>query len=150
MKEVSRGLYECLKVAIIKVGWLPIAVFAFHQLVARGFDAYNVFPLLDIPMHFLGGVAIGIFFWVLFDSKESCDSIGNLTQLGHVITSILGVFLAVSVWEFAEWITDFIGMSHAQLSIDDTMLDMFLGVCGGVLAILCSNRFLNKNSLSKL
>ena len=146
MKEVFRDIFPWLKVAIIKAGWFPIAVFGFHQLVARGFDAYNVFPLLDIPMHFLGGVAIGVFFWVLFTSNESLRVIGGLTQFGRIIVSIMGVFVAVSMWEFAEWTTDFIGISEAQLSINDTMLDMFLGVCGGVLAVICFNHFLNKKS----
>ena len=45
MKAAYRDVYGWIKTAVIRIGWLPVAVFAFHQLAARVFDAYNVFPL---------------------------------------------------------------------------------------------------------
>jgi len=142
---IYHEIYKWLRVAVIKVGWIPVVVFVFHHVVARVFDAYNAIPLLDVPMHFLGGVAIGIFFWVLFNSDESKKTVGKLTFLGQYLVPMMGVFVAVSLWEFAEWSTDYLGMSQAQLSVDDTMLDMFLGVCGGVVAILYSKQYFGEH-----
>lgn len=38
--------------------WAPSLVFLIHAVASLGFRAYQRWPALDIPMHFLGGVVI--------------------------------------------------------------------------------------------
>ena len=92
-----------IKAAAIKSGWLPLAFFLFHQLLARVFDAYNSILALDIPMHFFGGVVFGNFAWLSVSIPEASPAIGDLNRAGKVIFATNLVCVAVVFWEFAEW-----------------------------------------------
>lgn len=112
-------------------GWAPLLVFGLHLVLSRGFAVYAVFPELDIPMHFLGGVAIACFFHRALCAEEAREFLGPMSTLGREAFALAAVFAAAMLWEFAEWTTDRLGVSHAQLSLDDTLLDMAFGVVGG-------------------
>lgn len=111
--------------------WAPIAIFSIHAIAAMGFDAYDRFPPLDIPMHFLGGVVIAYF----FHRAALNASTGGLAAPFHPATHVALVFgltcTAALFWEFAEFLSDRIAGTHAQLDLDDTLLDMLLGALGG-------------------
>ena len=125
--------------------WAPILVFTSHCVAIFVFNIYRYFPWFDIPMHFVGGMAITYFF------IESVLSAYNHKFLGKpsIITIILLIFLLTSTttifWEFTEWGADaFLGM-HTQAGLDDTLLDMLLGMLGGLLAIGLRKRYILKN-----
>ena len=44
-----------------RFGWIPLGVFLLHELCAHVVDGYRRWPTLDIPLHFLGGLAIAAF-----------------------------------------------------------------------------------------
>ncbi|HEV8238076.1 MAG TPA: hypothetical protein VGS57_01765 [Thermoanaerobaculia bacterium] len=83
-------------------------------------------------MHFFGGVAIAYFF-------ASC---ARALPVGAVSPSLRPWLVALLVfaltgtatvfWEFAEFLSDRLFATHAQLGLADTLLDMALGVGGGV------------------
>ena len=65
MKSPEDAL-EQLMLASARAAWPPVLVFDLHVVFSRVLGAYLVFPLLDVPMHFFGGMAIMYFF-----TKES-------------------------------------------------------------------------------
>lgn len=116
-------------------GWAPLLVFGLHLVLSRGFAVYAVFPELDIPIHFLGGVAIASFFAAALSAEEARVFLGPMSELGQQAFALTAVFAAAMTWEFAEWTTDRLGVSHAQLGLDDTLLDMAFGVVGGAVCL---------------
>ena len=126
--------------SIRTAGWAPILVFTSHLVASRGLEAYHDAPWLDIPMHFMGGVAIAYFFWRSVTSPAAGPVLGAMSAFGNVVLTLALTCTSTVVWEFAEWTTDRLGWTHAQGGLDDTILDMLLGISGGatflVLALL--------------
>jgi hypothetical protein len=120
-----------------RAGWMPTAVFLLHVFISRVVNGYILYPPLDIPMHFLGGVAIAFFFsrcLALVPASVICGEPRRAMQ-GLLVFSLTGT--ATVFWEFAEFFSDRLAGTHAQLGLEDTLLDMALGVAGG-LAYLAS------------
>jgi hypothetical protein len=106
--------------------------------ISRVLNGYILYPPLDIPMHFFGGVAIAFFFSrVLAMTPEAV-----ITGAERIAAQALCVFAltctATVFWEFAEFFSDRLFGTRAQLGLEDTLLDMALGVAGG-LAYLASS-----------
>ena len=137
----AKAMRMWVLVSIRQTGWVPILFFLLHILVSKGFEAYLHLPWLDIPMHFFGGVAITYFLWHSLRNPKAEDALGPRTLQADTLLAALGVGTTIAIWEFAEWSTDALGFTDAQVGLDDTMLDMFLGLTGGwlylVFALLC-------------
>ena len=119
---------------LLHIALPPGIVFAVHLIGIYLFDAYSVFPAFDIPMHFLGGVSIGLSAVIGYKTLVR-------TKYMHPIPFLLLLFLvtaitvlAAVVWEFAEFAADTYLGTRMQPSLPDTMLDLFLGMCGGAVS----------------
>jgi hypothetical protein len=140
--EVSRaarvrggGWRNASLAALREAGWAPALVFVAHVVALRGFGAYAVFPPLDIPMHLLGGIAITYFFARSYRVAERGSLLGQPSRgLFYVVVWALATSTTV-LWEFGEFLSDRYLGTHAQLGLEDTLFDMFLG-CVGSLAFL--------------
>lgn len=123
-----------------RAAWAPVLVFAIHVAAILGFDIYNLLPEFDIPMHFAGGVAIAYFFGVCY--REAAH-LGLLGQPSATVfpPMILGLTsLAAVVWEFAEFVADHQFGMHTQPGLADTLLDLFMGLLGGLVLIAWMRR----------
>ena len=120
-----------------RAGWLPTAVFLLHVFISRVVNGYILFPPLDIPMHFLGGVAIAFFFSRCLALVPASVISGGPRRLLQALLVFGLTGTATVFWEFAEFFSDHLFGTHAQLGLEDTLLDMALGVAGG-LAYLAS------------
>lgn len=129
-------LKEFILYTLTKGGWAPISVFIFHMIASKGFDAYEIFPLLDIPMHFIGGVVICYFFAICAKAPNAFFLLGRHTKLSLFVILVALTGTTTVVWEFAEWISDQYFGQNAQLGVTDTMGDMFLGLFGGSIVAL--------------
>lgn len=118
--------------AVRLAGWAPAAVFLAHLTASRLLGTYAVFPSLDMPMHLLGGAAIAYFFLGSLGARESAPIVGTLTDTAATLLSVCATALATVIWEFAEWSSDRWLGTRAQLGLDDTLLDMLLGLAGGL------------------
>ena len=87
-------------------------------------------------MHFLGGIAIGYFYRASLANPAAVDVLGKLTPFAQKLLTLVAVGATTVIWEFAEWSTDSLGLTQAQLSLDDTLLDMLLGIGGGVCMVI--------------
>ncbi len=116
-------------------GWAPLLVFGVHAIVVLGWNAYHKVPYLDVPMHTLGGIAIAYFFWKSVHTEAGRVLLGSQTQFARTLLVLTATGATTGLWEFAEWTTDSFGWTRAQGGVDDTMLDMFLGMLGGLIFV---------------
>lgn len=112
--------------------WPPLLVFATHLFLSGAVGAYRDHPWLDIPMHLAGGAAIAFCFrgaLLMLEDRALVERTGprirNLLVLA--LTGCAAIF-----WEFAEFTTDQLGLTRAQAGLADTLLDMALGLVGGL------------------
>ncbi len=131
-----RLLVKWVLSAVRVAGWAPIAVFVAHVIASRVLGTYLAFPSLDIPMHLAGGAAIAFFFWRSLHIQESRFAIGEMAPASAGLLSFTAVGTAAVVWEFAEWISDRFMGTYAQLGLEDTLLDMLLGIAGGLVFVM--------------
>jgi hypothetical protein len=128
-----------VRVLTVGGGWAPLAVFAL-DVVAVALGLYGPWPAIDIPMHFLGGIAIAFFFSRSFHALPG-DSVraDRRALLELLLVGSLTATAAVS-WEFLEYTLDHVLGTRFQIDNDDTMKDMAIGIAGGVVFILARAR----------
>jgi hypothetical protein len=130
---------RCIIAAIHKGIWLPLLVFILHVLCANiGGNLYDLYPPLDIPMHFLGGVAIGYFGAVLVRQCSESGFIAIKSEIVSVAFILALTVTAATFWEYAEWISDHTIGTQSQKGLDDTLFDMLIGFVGGGLFVMVS------------
>lgn len=116
--------------------WPPLAVFALHMVLSRVFGLYGPHPWLDIPMHVAGGVAIA---WFLHRALVNAGRAALLApfheRTHHLLVQAL-VGTTTVLWEFAEFLSDRYLGTRAQAGLNDTLLDMLLGIAGGIALML--------------
>lgn len=108
----------------------PILLFLWNVIITL-LGVYDSFPWLDIPMHFIGGIAVGYSFFLTLNYLQERDNFQNK----KIYTAIFGIALVSLIavfWEFYEFGMDYFFGLNYQTSVEDTMLDFFLGILGGV------------------
>ena len=132
MSNVLRTCWKILKVG----GWAPLLVFATHVFIDRVLDAYSLWPPIDVPMHFLGGMAIAFFISRCFQvlPREAAQK-GRIVVLELLLVGSLTASAAV-FWEFSEFTVDQLFHSNIQISLANTMKDMSMGIFGSIVFIL--------------
>jgi hypothetical protein len=114
-----------------RAGWAPIAVFAAH-LAACEIGGYDAYPPLDTPMHLLGGVAIAFFFWTTYKVAGTSGVLGQINRRAAALLTFSSSVACAMFWEFAEFLSDRYLGTTTQKGMEDTLLDMLLGVIGGL------------------
>lgn len=124
-------------VASLRQGfWAPGLVLVFWAVAAKAFAAYLRWPWLDMPTHFIGGVAAAYFVDVC--ALQATAFLGPLHRLFRVLLAVGLVGTFAVLWEFAEYGSDrFLG-SHLNLGVEDTLHDLFFGLAGGLCGALLS------------
>lgn len=112
-----------------EAAWAPISVFVFY-LIGFFLDWFDVFPPLDIPTHFMGGVAITYFYRAAIRSSQKF--IGDIPFLVQVVFSITATGTTAILWEFAEYLSDYFLRTHHVFGLNDTLKDMFFGLLGAL------------------
>jgi hypothetical protein len=119
-------------IAILRrAAWPPATVFGIHVTASRAFDAYARWPWLDVLMHLLGGLAIACCFARTLEVLARHDAAARVDgRLAALLVFALTCSAAV-FWEFAEFVSDRYAGTTAQLGLEDTLLDLLLGIAGG-------------------
>lgn len=107
----------------------PLLVFMIHMLIGNGLGVYYVVRWFDIPMHFLGGAAIGLSSFYLFAHLERKDELRAI-PIVKVFLAMAITALAAVLWEFSEYASDNILGTMMQPSIFDTLKDLAMGLLG--------------------
>ncbi len=118
---------------IIPFFCVPLGLFVFHVVIDFGFGLYEVFPWIDIPMHFFGGAAIAIFIFGIYKELLRSSQVAPMPLYIELAALVGQVALFAVVWEFAEFLVDAQFGTMWQPSLADTMFDLFNGLLGGAI-----------------
>jgi hypothetical protein len=136
MNPILQTSLSSLFAALRRYGWLPLAVCLAHELCSHVFDAYVRWPAIDIPLHVLGGLAIAYFAGGVLLVVAARGLIRMPDPILRVLLLFALVHVAAVFWEFAEWLADRTLGTTCQLSLGDTLLDLFMGMLGGLAYLL--------------
>ena len=136
MKELIKNLIRgCLLTDLLKIFWPPILVFVAHVILSRGFGAYLLFPWIDIPMHFLGGLSMAYSLFLALTDLQTHRMISRLDRSMEFIL-VFGLVGTIAVfWELGEFSMDQLLETNVQISLQNTMQDLFMGITGAATMI---------------
>jgi len=109
--------------------WAPLSVFLFY-LFGLALHLYDRFPPLDIPVHFMGGAAITYFFRGAIRNLQ--NFLGELSALVQTIFAFTCTGTTIIFWELYENAFDFLLGTHMVRGLEDTIVDMVLGLLGAL------------------
>ena len=94
---------------------------------------YTRYPVLDIPMHFSGGLIVAWFYAAYFKNERN-----GISRLGGALLIIGGTALVGVLWEFLEWSLDNFVFIEAQFmgGLNDTLFDLAMDLTGGLVVTL--------------
>ena len=113
--------------------WAPLAVFGFY-VFGLLIDLFDNYPFVDIPTHFMGGVAITYFFRSAI--RQSQSMVGDIPLSIQILFAFTCTGTTTVFWEFYENFADhFLGTSMVR-GLEDTIVDLILGVSGALVLSL--------------
>lgn len=124
-----------LWIDLLKLFWPPIVVLTVHVFISHGIHLYTLLPWIDIPMHYLGGLSVG---YSLFRALTVLQEHHIISPLDKVIALLLTFALVATIavfWEFAEFSMDQLLKTNVQISLQNTMQDLFMGILGAVTVV---------------
>ena len=128
-KQIAAWIIDTLREA----AWAPLVVFLFY-LIARSLQLFSLFPLLDIPTHFLGGVVITYFYRVAIRNAQTL--VGEIPFSVRVLFAFTCTGTTTIFWEFYEYIFDFFFNTQMVRGVTDTTVDFFVGLLGALVVSL--------------
>ena len=132
-KQAAAWITDTLREA----AWAPLGVFLFY-LIARSLRLFSLFPLIDIPTHFLGAVVITYFYRVAIRNAQKL--VGKIPFPIQVMFAFTGTGTTTIFWEFYEYIFDFFFHTHMVRGVTDTTVDFFVGLLGALVLSLFYRR----------
>ncbi|MHC4596032.1 MAG: hypothetical protein ACYS19_13965 [Planctomycetota bacterium] len=133
---------------LLSIFALPFLLFCFH-IVLSLLDVYQRYHWPDIPMHVLGGVFIANSFRLALRYFQEKKLLSELNLLSTSVFLFALTSTVAVIWEFGEFSWDFFFDTSAQMSLEDTMADMFLGILGGSALIAFLSRHNIKEYLKR-
>jgi hypothetical protein len=116
-----------------QAAWAPLSVFVFYATAAKVLNAYILYPTLDIPTHFCGGLAITYFFHICIVRSQIL--LGSIPTLIQSLLAIGLTALTAVVWEFWEYASDITLGTQMNLGVADTLSDLFFGLLGAMVML---------------
>lgn len=113
--------------------WAPLSVFGFY-VFGLAIDLFDNFPYMDIPTHFMGGVVITYFYRVAI--RNSQKIVGDIPHSIQVIFAFTCTGTTTVFWELYENFADHFLGTHMVRGLEDTIMDLILGLSGALVLIL--------------
>jgi len=110
--------------------WAPLSIFGFY-LIGLAFHLYKIFPPLDIPTHFMGGVVIAYFYRSAI--KNSQNVVGDIPLPIQTLLAFTAAGTTTILWEFCENFLDSFFGTNMVRGLEDTLVDLFLGLLGALI-----------------
>ena len=120
-----------------EAAWAPLAVICFYA-IGLALNWYDLFPPLDIPSHLLGGAAITYFY--ISAIKHLQGMVGEIPSLIQTLLAFTSTGTTIIVWEFYENALDFLFSTQMVRGLEDTIIDMFVGLMGALFLSLFYKR----------
>jgi hypothetical protein len=114
---------------LLEAAWAPVLVFCLFLVALHAFDLYRHYPWVDVPTHFLGGLAMAFFFW---RAVANARTIAGLATRVNPVSLVMGCTAGAAIlWEVFEFLSDqFLG-TRTQHGMGDTLSDIVVGLGGG-------------------
>ena len=120
-----------------EAAWAPLSIFVSY-LVGLALQLFKLFPPLDIPFHFLGGIVITYFYRSVI--RNSQKLVGEIPFPVQILFAFTCTGTTTILWEFYENILDFFIGTHMVRGLQDTIMDLFLGLFGALVFSLFYRR----------
>jgi len=114
----------------------PITVLLVHLIASKVLNLYMIFPDLDIPFHYIGGLSIAYTSVQILSYLEKEKISTTLNKVVFLVLIFSLTTTATVFWEFAEFIGDQLLHTNIQISLANTMQDQFMGILGGATWVL--------------
>lgn len=128
----------------------PITVLVAHLVAWKVLNLYAIFPNLDIPSHFAGGLSIAYTSTQILSYLERQKVTARLHPVIFLVLIFSLTATATVFWELAEFIGDHLLHTNIQISLANTMQDQFVGILGGVAWMFIYTRRLEKITEDRL
>lgn len=135
--NIKQGILNWIISTAREAAWAPLGVFGLY-LVGLAFGLFKMFPPLDIPTHFMGGVAITYFYRSAI--KHSQKFLGDVPSLIQTLFAFTCTGTTIILWEFYENAFDFLFGTTMVRGLEDTVVDMFVGLMGALALTLFYKR----------
>lgn len=109
----------------------PTIVLLSHLIASKVLHLYLIFPNLDIPYHYVGGLSIAYMSAQILSYLEKEKIFTRLNKLVFLVLIFSLAATSTVFWEFAEFIGDQLLDTNIQVSLANTMRDQFMGILGG-------------------
>lgn len=120
-----------------EAAWAPLSILGSYAL-AFAFRLFKLFPPLDIPFHLLGGIVITYFYRVVI--RHAQKLVGEIPHPVQVLFAFTCAGTTTILWEFYENILDFFTGTHMVRGLQDTIMDLLLGLAGALIFSLFSQK----------
>ena len=133
----TQKFFTWILVTLRESAWAPLGILAFYA-IGLALGLFDLFPPLDIPTHFMGGVAITYFFRSAI--KHSQIFLGVIPTLIQTLFAFTCTGTTIILWEFYENAFDFLFGTTMVRGLEDTVVDMFVGLSGALVLSLFNRR----------
>ena len=113
--------------------WAPLSVVAFY-FVGLWLHLFDMYPPLDIPTHFMGGVAITFFYRSAIWNSQKI--VGDIPLPIQILFAFTATGTTTVLWEFYENFMDRFFGFHMVRGLEDTIVDLILGLSGALILSL--------------
>jgi hypothetical protein len=120
-----------------EAAWAPLSVFGFY-ILGLAFHLFSLFPPLDIPVHFTGGAVITYFYRSAI--RHSQELLGEIPLPIQILFAFTCTGTTTILWEFYENILDFFFGTHMVRGLEDTLMDLLMGLLGALVLSLFYRR----------
>jgi hypothetical protein len=124
--ELVNWIFATLREA----AWAPLCLLIFY-FIGRSLQLFDLLPQLDIPTHFIGGVAITYFYRSAI--RNSQGTVGIIPNSIQTLLAFTCTGTTIILWEFYENLFDFSFGTHMVRGLEDTILDMLMGLLGALI-----------------
>lgn len=121
-----------------EAAWAPLCIVGIYAL-GLALDLYDLYPWLDMPTHFLGGIAITYFFRSAIRNSQNLT--GVIPYPIQVLLAFTSTGTTIILWEFYENTIDYFFGFNTVRGLEETVVDMAMGLAGAlVLSLLYGKR----------
>jgi len=114
----------------------PAGVLCVHLVASKVFHLYTLYPNVDIPFHFIGGLSIAFTASRILRRLEADKTVAPVDRAVFLLLVVCMTATAAVLWEFAEFSEDRLLGTNVQISLANTMQDQLMGLCGGIAWVL--------------
>ena len=129
MKQVSK---------YVSFFMFPITVLLAHLIASKVLNLYIIFPNLDIPFHYVGGLSVAYTSAQILAYLEKENTSSSMNKVIFLVLIFSLTATATVFWEFVEFIGDQLLGTNIQISLANTMQDQLMGILGGATYVFIS------------